>query len=181
MSKQLSELIKEVSRARNLVVQSAGRFSEQQAQFKSEVDKWSIVENVEHLVWAEMGGICGIWKTVEAIKAGRSHWKGTLIHKGLPIEEIVSRTWQPKEVAPEIAAPRWGGALAFWLVSLNNCQLLLEELEVVLKGIDPESVIHPHPISGPLDVFQRMEFLRFHLDRHRNQIDGISRHSDFPT
>ncbi|MGE0590559.1 MAG: DinB family protein, partial [Cyclobacteriaceae bacterium] len=98
----------------------------------------------------------------------------------LPIEEIVSKTWQSKEIAQEIARPKWGGALSFWIISLNNCQTLLEELEVVFDEIDPESIIHPHPISGPLDVLQRMEFLRFHLDRHHGQIENIKRHPNFP-
>lgn len=180
MSKRLSELIGEVSDARVRAVQSVRGLSIEQALFKPEADIWCIVDNVEHLVWAEMGGICGIWKTVEAVKLGRSHWTGAAIHKGLPIEEIVSKTWQSKEIAPEIARPKWGGALSFWIISLNNCQTLLEELEVVFDEIDPESIIHPHPISGPLDVLQRMEFLRFHLDRHHGQIENIKRHPNFP-
>ena len=37
-----------------------------------------------------------------------------------------------------------------------------------------------YPISGPLDVRQRLEFLRFHLDRHRAQIEQVNAHLDFP-
>ena len=37
-----------------------------------------------------------------------------------------------------------------------------------------------YPISGPLDVRQRLEFLRFHLDRHRAQVEQVKLHPDFP-
>ncbi|WP_185731553.1 hypothetical protein [Larkinella rosea] len=36
-----------------------------------------------------------------------------------------------------------------------------------------EAIIHPHPISGPLDIHQRFAFLRFHIDRHRNQVTDL--------
>ncbi|WP_332913109.1 hypothetical protein [Algoriphagus boritolerans] len=30
-----------------------------------------------------------------------------------------------------------------------------------------------HPISGALDFHQRLEFLRFHIDRHRGQVSQL--------
>ncbi len=121
-----------------------------------------------------------MWKVLEGIKNNKPVWTGDLIHRGLSIEEIVEKTWQPKETAPEIARPKWGGSIEFWIISLNNCQPLLEALGHALTGFDLEEVIHPHPISGPLNVFQRMQFLRFHLDRHRLQIENIKARRDFP-
>ncbi len=44
----------------------------------------------------------------------------------------------------------------------------------------PEQIIYPHIISGPLNVYQRMEFLRFHLERHQRQIENIKGHAGFP-
>ena len=121
-----------------------------------------------------------MWKVLEGIKNDKPIWTGKPIHRGLSIEEIVEKTWQPKEIAPEIARPRWGGSMEFWIISLTNCQPLLEALGRALEGYDLEKVIHPHPISGPLDILQRMQFLRFHLDRHRVQIENIKSHTDFP-
>ncbi|MFM7671814.1 MAG: hypothetical protein ACKO6Q_04400 [Bacteroidota bacterium] len=34
-------------------------------------------------------------------------------------------------------------------------------------------IIYPHPLSGPLNVYQRLEFLRYHMERHQRQIEGI--------
>jgi hypothetical protein len=177
----LSELIRQVAVARQRFIHSASGLSSQQASFKPSENEWSVTDNVEHLVWAETGGINGMWKVLEGIKNNNPIWKGELINRGLPIEEIVDKTWQPKEVAPEIARPRWGGSVEFWIVALNNCQHLLEALGQALDGFDLEKIIHPHPISGPLDVNQRMQFLRFHLDRHRLQIENIKSHTLFPS
>lgn len=37
------------------------------------------------------------------------------------------------------------------------------------------TVIAPHVISGPLDARQRLEFIRFHMDLHRRQIEAVLR------
>ena len=81
---------------------------------------------------------------------------------------------------PEIAKPRWGGPVEYWILALKNCQPLLEELCHAMEEYDPEKIIYPHIISGPLNVIQRLEFLRFHLNRHQLQIENIKLHPSFP-
>ena len=121
-----------------------------------------------------------MWRALEGVKNNKPIWTGETIHRGLPIEEIVEKTWKEKETAPEIARPRWGGPVEFWVISLNNCQPLLEALGRAMLGFDLQKIIHPHPITGPLDITQRMQFLRFHLDRHRSQIEKVKSDANFP-
>ena len=59
-------------------------------------------------------------------------------------------------------------------------QGVLEELGEALTDVNLEEVVYPHPISGPLDASQQLEFLRFHLNRHLNQIESLKAHSDYP-
>ncbi len=132
------------------------------------------------MVWAEQGGINGMWKAMEGIRSNKPVWTDEFIYKGLPIEKIIELTWQEREKVPESAKPRWGGPLAYWIVALNGCQVSLQALGNVLMDFDCEKVIYPHIISGPLNVIQRMEFLRFHLNRHQRQIEKIKSHADFP-
>lgn len=166
----LDQLLEEVALARVRYTNAVSKLTDQQAQWKPSPDVWSALENTEHLYWAEHGGIWGMWRAFYAKRAGTPIWAGELIHKGLPIETIIERTWQPKEKVPPIAAPRMGGPLAFWLSAFNSLQQPLHDLAVALADEDHESVIHPHPLSGPLDIHQRYEFLRFHIDRHKNQV-----------
>ncbi len=177
---RLEELIKQVEQARQNFIAAASGLSYEQSYFKPTPEAWSITEIVEHMTWAEQGGIIGIWKAIEGIKNNKPVWTGEAVHQGLSIEQIIERTWQPKEKVPENAKPRWGGPIDYWIASLKGCQNLLHALQIGLKGLDPEWVIFPHVISGPLNVFQRMEFLRFHLERHQKQIELIKAHLDFP-
>jgi len=176
----LEPLLISVAAARQQFVQEASRLTYDQSQFKSSPEVWSVAEIVEHMVWAEMGGINGIWKAFAGMRNNAPLWTGETIHQGLAIEEIIEKTWKEKETVPESAKPRWGGPVEYWIAALNGCQTLLESLCHSLKGFDPRQVIYPHIISGPLDVIQRMEFLRFHLNRHQRQIENIKRHPKFP-
>lgn len=173
-------LLNSVAKARQQFIAAASGMTYEQSQFKPSDEAWSIVDNVEHMVWAEMGGINGMWKALEAIKNNKPLWKGDAVHHGLTIEEIIEKTWKEKEHVPEIAKPRWGGPVEYWIAALNGCQNLLASLCHAISGYDPEQVIYPHIISGPLNVVQRMEFLRFHLNRHQRQIETIKVHPDFP-
>ena len=176
----LDARLKSVAAAREQFVLSVSGLTFEQTQFRSSPDVWSVVDNVEHMVWAEMGGINGMWKTLEGIKQNAPIWHGEAVHHGLPIETIIEKTWREKEQVPEIAKPRWGGPIEYWIMALKNCQSILEELCNAMDGYDPEKIIYPHIISGPLNVIQRLEFLRFHLNRHQNQVENIKLHPSFP-
>jgi hypothetical protein len=177
----LKTLLDSVASSRQKFIQIASGLTHEQSQFKISSESWTITDIVEHMVWAEMGGINGIWKMLEGIKSNKPVWSGEPLHHGLRIEQIIEKTWKEKEQVPENAKPKWGGSVNYWIAALRGCQPLLESLARELKGHDLEKIIYPHVISGPLNVIQRMEFLRFHLDRHRNQIENIKAHPGFPS
>ena len=116
----------------------------------------------------------------QSVRKGKPIWQGEHANRGLSIEEVVARTWKSKEVAPPLVAPRFGGPASYWVENLRLSQHLLERLEPVLEGLPIESVIFPHFLSGPLDAGQRIDFLRFHMVRHRGQIENILAHANFP-
>jgi hypothetical protein len=167
---QLDHLLHEVATARTRYIDAVSKLTEEQAHWKPAPDVWSAVDNTEHLYWAEHGGIWGMWRAFHAKQAGTPIWEGERVHLGLPIETIIERTWQPKEIVAAIAAPRMGGPSVFWLSAFASLQQPLSALAMALADEDLETIIHPHPLSGPLDIRQRFEFLRFHIDRHRNQV-----------
>ncbi|NRB46637.1 MAG: DinB family protein [Saprospiraceae bacterium] len=177
----MNQLIQEVERARQDFIDSLSGLSSQQYRYQPAPDQWAILEIAEHMVWAEQIGVNGMWKALEGIKNGAPIWAGTPTHVGRTIEEVVDLTWQTREKVPEVAKPRWGGALDFWIAALKACAPILAALKVALAEYDPAEIIYPHPISGPLNVVQRIEFLRFHLDRHRAQVERIKADPAFPT
>lgn len=177
----MHQFLEAVEAARRDFIQAASGLSHAQAHFKPAPDQWSIAEIAEHLVWAERAGVMGIWKALEGIKSGQPIWMGENSNQGLTIEQVIAKTWAEKEQVPAIAAPNWGGPLAFWLASLAACAQTLQQLRDSLQGMDPASIIYPHPISGPLNVKQRMAFLRFHLQRHQGQLERVKVHPQFPS
>ena len=178
--KELDQLIGAVARARGHFLASVDGLNPEQAAFKPEATRWSVQEVTEHIVRAEEAGIVGIWWALEGYLQEKPVWTGEPVNRGLSIEDVVARTWQPKEQVPEIAVPQWGRSLSYWIACLRSKQMVLEELGHALAGVPLELVIYPHPISGPLDVRQRLAFLRFHLDRHREQVEHLKREVGFP-
>ena len=82
---------------------------------------------------------------------------------------MVELTWNQKEQVPDIAAPRVGGSISFWMNSFISLEGILNEFTNNLTDDMLRVIAHAHPISGELDFQQRLEFLRFHIDRHQLQ------------
>lgn len=173
-------LIADVVVARERVIAAVEDMSPAQAAFRPGPEEWSATEVIEHLVLAEQSGINRIWQAAEGQRLGRPVWSGEAVHRGLPIEEVIARTWRDKELAPPNATPEAGGPLAYWTACLRACQPVLETLGAALDGLDLTAVIFPHFLSGPLDAYQRLEFLRWHLDHHRAQVADIKAALDYP-
>lgn len=177
---KVQQLLASVAEAREAFINEASGLSHTQANFRPNPDSWSIVEIVEHIVRAEQSGISGLWKAWDGLKRGEPVWEGYPVHKSLSADEIIAKTWQPKEIVPPIAAPQWGGSISFWLAMLKAQQVMLAELAAELEDFPLETLIYPHPISGPMDAAQRFDFLRVHMLRHQNQIQSIKKDSNFP-
>lgn len=169
----VERLIQEVSIARKKYIDQVEHCTEEQAQWKPSAEEWNMVEITEHLFWAEHGGILGMWKTIRSIREGKTERSYESIHKDMPIDQIIDLTWQPKEQVPTVAAPRMGGPLLFWPTALNSLQGILDAFGRDLKDDELRLQAHPHPISGPVDFHQRLEFLSFHINRHSEQVAGL--------
>ena len=171
----IQKLIHEVATARNLFLNEINNLSELKAQWKPGPEIWNVVEITEHLFWAEQGGIAGMWKTLHAIREGKMERNYESIYKNMPIKQIIDLTWQPKEKVPAVAMPRMGGPLLFWKASLNSLQEVLTDFGKDIHEDELRLQAHPHPISGPLDFQQRLEFLSFHIFRHKDQVAELLR------
>lgn len=172
-------LIDSVERARAAVIAAVSGLSPAQAAFKPSPDEWSIVENLEHLYLAEISGIAKIWSAAQQVRTG-TVWEGPRPNHGQSIEAVVAATWKPREVAPPIATPHMGGPLDAWVSSLRSLRSVLADLGRALEGLDLEAIVFPHFLSGPLDGRQRLEFLRYHLERHLEQIRRLQSAAAFP-
>jgi hypothetical protein len=175
-----ASLVKRTAHERAGLIGLVESLSEIQASYKPSPNVWSVNENLEHLALAEIYGVSRIWSAADGVRIGKPVWVGEHTNRGLSIDEIIARTWKPCETAPPGSTPRIGGPMLYWVEQLRVSQLVLDRLESVLVGADLESIIFPHFISGPLDAMQRIDFLRFHIARHRNQIEQMMSSPEFP-
>jgi hypothetical protein len=166
----VEKLIFDVAIAREKYIDQIEQYTQEQAQWKPTSEVWNMVEFTEHLFWAEQGSILGMWKSILAIRGGKMARKYDSLQMDMTIEQIIKLTWQPKEKVPAIVAPRLGGPLSFWCASLVNLQGVLKTFGCHLKDDELRLQAQPHPISGPMNFQQRLEFLTFHINRHREQV-----------
>jgi hypothetical protein len=179
MLSEVRQLVDSTERSRAALLELVSGFRGDQAAFRPADGEWSVTEILEHLYLAELSGVTKIWAALEDWRGGH-RWDGPLPHRGKTIEEVVSATWQPREVAPPIATPHVGGPLAAWISGLRSLRPVLQDLAAALEGVPLEEVVFPHYLSGPLDARQRLAFLRFHIGRHRAQIERVRAGAGFP-
>ena len=177
----LESLYEMVEKARQAFIASCSALSPLQYEFKPSDADWSVNEIVEHMVWAERAGVSRIWRALAEFEEDGQLWQKENPNQGHSLLQVIKNTWAEKEKVPDIAKPRWGGPLAYWIASLSGCSATLNLLVKELHGKPIDHMVYPHPISGPLTVRQRIEFLAFHLDRHKGQVERLKRHPDFPS
>ncbi len=173
MTAEIAELIGEVAAARQRVLAAVASSTEEQATWLPAPGQWSVAQVVEHLVLAEHAGVFSIWQALVGLQRGQPVWHGDPVHRGKTIEQNIAETWREREEAPPEATPRKNGPLAYWVASLAAREPVVVALGQVLAPVDLEAVIAPHFLSGPLDARQRLQFLRWHMDHHRQQIAAI--------
>ena len=179
MGSVVAKLISDVEEARGSVLRSITDLSEAQAAFKSTPESWSCLQVIEHLYLAEISGVSKIWQAIAELQSGKK-WAGEIPHHGKAIEQITAETMKPKEVAPPIATPHISGPADFWRSAYRSLTPVLAELGRCLEGQPLEQVIFPHYLMGPLDSRQRLEFLRWHMNWHMQQIKRVKEHPSFP-
>jgi hypothetical protein len=82
---------------------------------------------------------------------------------------------------PESLEPKIGSPAQFWMAALLSCDARLRTLVLLLADTVRELIVFPRFLLGPLDVTQWLDFLVFHLARHRKQIERLRRHVRFPS
>ena len=173
MPNQLTALLESIKKSRSDVIASIANLSTAEGNKKPDPDRWNIQEVIEHLVLAERGGFDLIYTAAERFRMGDPVWVGESANDGLTIEAIIEKTWKPKEIAPPSATPTGKWSLGVWSSHFKNCDDLLTNLNHALAGLPLDQVIYPHFLCGPLNAIQRLEFIRFHIDRHIHQIADL--------
>lgn len=175
MKNRVNILLNEIKASRERIINLVVNINDDDGAKRLAQGQWSIQEIIEHLVLAERGGFDLIYTAAENFRLGKPVWSGNSENSGLSIEEIINKTWETKEKAPPSATPQSKWSLAIWTSHFRNCDDLLLNLIPILENLPLEEVIYPHFLCGPLNAIQRLEFIRFHIDRHFEQISKLKK------
>ncbi len=173
MEASIERLLSDVRGSRVRVLGLVDGLTTDEGARKPSESAWSVQDVLEHLVLAERGGYDLIRTAADRFRRDDPVWTGKSENDGLAIEAIIERTWKPKEDAPNSATPTGAWSVGIWSAHLASCDALLSDLPRVLEGLPLGEVIYPHFLCGPLNAVQRLEFLRYHMDRHATQIERL--------
>lgn len=167
---------KHLAESRDRLVALVRRLSPTQLAYKAGPVRWSIAENLEHVILVEQrgrgfveialkqtpdparhSGYPGSAESLIAMLRDRTHPRRTL-------EQLQpTGRWRHGELLKEFEAAR-----------KRTCELFAE------TGSDLNAHFSPHPIFGDLSCFQWFLVLAAHCDRHRAQSEEVKASEDFP-
>ena len=139
-------------------------------------NQWSVAQVLDHLAMAHSRVAAGVTKWIgEARATGLGPETGTTsVLNTIPTESILDRS--RKFPAPETILPRAG-------VNAENAWTELEQAHQKLRaallsgdGLALEQVIQPHPVLGPLNMYQWVLFNGSHEARHTLQLRELAAH-----
>ena len=172
---EIEALLEDIERARARVTERVESMDTEVAARRPGEGAWSPAEVVEHLVLAEDFGIRGLWKIVLAVRAGEGPAPVAAVLAARSVEEAFVDV--PDRVdAPPPVQPTGKGTARYWCERLRANGWLLRRLAAAMAEIGLDRIVMPHFIAGPLDGRQRLQFIRWHLERHLAQIergDGV--------
>jgi len=143
--------------------------SADQITFRVGPGRWSILMALEHVVIAEEMMLADI-QAVRAAPAGSASKSPEAFH--LVIKALEKDT--PVEVPLPQLEPTGAVVLEDLIIRWEAARTGLRQ---ALEQIPPEAVATPicrHPVAGPMDARETLEFLAMHLDHHLRQIRRIA-------
>ncbi len=168
----IPEAIGSIVQARARIIEKACCLSADETLFKPDPSVWCVSEILEHVYLCEMWVLADIWSRAEADSV-RSEPEIESADQGDTFEAIIRPFDAQKIKAPEPLIPSGTGNARFWVEALRANQEIVDALPQLFSETDPRKIVFPHFIVGPLNVIQWLEFLPYHLDRHRVQIEGL--------
>jgi hypothetical protein len=137
-------------------------------------DSWSVGQVAEHLAIMEerLIKLFPIMLT-KAASAGAQAASGDTLRRPVSIDKLVARSVKEKYVAPDVVRPSGSVPVADSLGRLQRSRASLLELRPRIETADGTSVNYPHPVFGPLDLYQWLLMIGMHEERHLRQIESL--------
>ena len=170
---RIAEIVDELEKAQRDLVDVIMAIPEQRREAPALSNAWSIAQQLEHLAIVEDGSgrlMSKLIKVVEASGAKETD-SASLLHSldAFQLWKVTRRI-----EAPESVSPTEGLSAADALARLTASRLRMIAALHRASGLALASVSAPHPVVGPLNVYQWGLFAAQHQRRHITQIREIA-------
>ena len=165
MLKDIQIVIEKLEEKQRTLVNAIRSVSTDQLRLKSGPDKWSLLQELQHVVWTERA----MRLSEEALRDNpvRKHLKpGKLV-------DVVKKVLEndvPVDVPDPSFEPDGNTSLSELLALWDQERQLLWALFETVNAKTVDTVMFSHPAAGPLTPFQTLELALIHLDNHHRRI-----------
>jgi uncharacterized damage-inducible protein DinB len=175
----LSEIFEGLNETRQTIYNRVQGLKPEQYCFKEETGRWSVAGVIEHIGAAEARILLRLREAIEQAEAAGQLMPARRF-RPISTEEIISRTTVTRFQAPEAVQPKENLPLNDLLQKIQSSRNELVALRPKFEEFDLSELKFPHPVFGPLDLYQWLAFTIAHESRHLDQIDRILCCPDFP-
>lgn len=165
----VAEIFEKIDETRARLYNRVDGLSPAQEKFRPTPDAWSVAEIVEHLSIMEQR-LSGLLRMMLMKAETAGDGQG---FSPFSLDKHIERSLKEKYTAPETVRPSGGVSLADSLTGLRRSRAALHELRPKFEARDLSHMTYPHPVFGPLDLYQWLAFIGIHEDRHLRQIEAV--------
>jgi uncharacterized damage-inducible protein DinB len=171
MQQRLAELLSYMDSTRERLLATVRDVNPAFAGVRSRSDSWSVEEVLAHLALVEERIARFVaegveWAKVNNIGPETSDESVIASLDKFSLSEVVE-----KRKAPETITPVEGRPVEESLEALAGWRARLKASLLAGQGVDLTQVTKPHPITGPMNMYQWGLFAAQHEERHRKQIE----------
>lgn len=166
----IAEIYEKNEQIRQKLKETVLDFTDEQANFLPEGEKWTLMKFLEHLAHTEEGMSKIAYKLLSKAKAEGKTSDGTAnitpnyVQKG---EEIRDKKFE----APQTVSPAGEMTLAESLAKMDENRKKLYELRPMFESVEAKDYTFPHPFMGDLNANEWLALIGDHEARHLRQIN----------
>ena len=166
---------KQLAESRERFFQTVRGLTAEQLNYKPAPDRWSVAENLEHVVLVERRGMGFVASSLkQTANGGTTGYPGS--HESF-VAMVRDRS-HPRR-GPEAVQPKGGKPLHQLLQDYDAARKFTCDI-LANPSADFRSHFAAHPIFGQLDCYQWILVMAAHSDRHRAQSEEVIASAGFP-
>ena len=137
-------------------------------------DRWSVAQVLQHLVMIEKRIGMGMTKWIADARTGGTgpETETSSVMSSLPLQAIADRS--QRRSAPEEFRPLAEADAASARAALGRSREDLRAAILAGDGLALGEVVQPHPVLGPINLYQWVLFVGSHETRHAAQVREIA-------